>query len=161
MKKTADICDELKGVEACVVAMRCWGRRRAFFGHIRTVKCHRDYGLVRQVLDTDGKGQVLVVDGGGVLDRAIFGDMMAARAVKNGWSGVVIHGAIRDAAEIDSMDIGVFAPGTAPMRGEARGVGELDIPVTFGNATFLPGRLLVADADGIIVCPSGDLKILG
>ena len=142
------------------MAMRHWGGRHAFFGHIRTIKCHRDYGLIRKVLDTDGKGQVLVVDGGGVIDRAIFGDMMAARAVKNGWRGVILHGAIRDSAEIDVMDIGVFALGTLPMRGGALGTGEVDIPVTFGNATFTPGRLLVADEDGIIVCPSGDLKVL-
>ncbi len=160
MKKTADICDALAGVEVCATAMRCWGQRRAFFGRIRTVRCHRDYGLVRDLLSSDGTGSVLVVEAGGVTDRAIFGDVMAARAVKNGWSGVVVNGAIRDSAEIDAMDICVFALGTVPMRGDARGVGEVDLAVTFGGATFTPGRLLVADADGIIVCPDGDLKLL-
>ena len=86
--------------------------------------------------------------------------MMAARVVKNGWNGVVVNGAIRDSAEIDAMDIGVFALGTVPMRGDARGVGEVDLAVTFGAVTFAPGQLLVADADGIIVCPDGDLKPL-
>ena len=160
MKKTADICDQVAGAQACLLAMRCWGRRRAFFGLIRTVKCHRDYGLVRDLLSSDGAGRVLVVDGGGLTDRAIFGDMMAARVVKNGWNGVVVNGAIRDSAEIDAMDIGVFALGTVPMRGDARGVGEVDLAVTFGAVTFAPGQLLVADADGIIVCPDGDLKPL-
>ena len=160
MKKTADICDANEGVEACVTPMRSWGRRREFFGLIRTVRVHRDYGLVRDTLSKDGEGCVLVVDGGGLLDRAIFGDVMAGRAVKNGWSGVILHGAIRDSGEIDLMDIGIRAPGTMPLRGTAVGTGEVDIPVTFGNATFTPGRLLVVDEDGIIVCPSGNLSLL-
>jgi regulator of ribonuclease activity A len=73
----------------------------------------------------------------------------------NGWAGLVIHGAIRDGHEIDGMDIGVKALGTVPKRGERTGAGEKDVPVTFGGITFVPGRRLVADDDGVIVLPEG------
>ena len=80
---------------------------------------------------------------------------MAAVASRNGWAGLVIHGAIRDAVEIDAMDIGVQALGTVPRRGERAGAGEIDVPVEFGGVVFTPGRRLVADEDGVIVLPEG------
>jgi regulator of ribonuclease activity A len=70
-------------------------------------------------------------------------------------AGVVIHGAIRDGHEIDGMDIGVKALGTVPKRGERTGAGERDVAVSFGGVTFIPGRRLVADDDGVIVLPEG------
>lgn len=110
---------------------------------------------MRDVVNQPGNGQVLVIDGGGSLSRALFGDVMANVACKNGWAGLVMNAAIRDVAEIDGMDIGVKALGTVAKRGERTGSGEVDIPVTFGGVTFTPGRRLVADADGVIVLPEG------
>lgn len=155
MKKTTDLCDACDGALVCVLPWRGWGRRRAFAGTIRTVRCHEDIALMRDVVGTPGHDQVLVIDGGGSLARALFGDLMAAVAVRNGWAGVVIHGAIRDALEIDALDIGVKALGTVPRRGERSGAGAVDVPVTFGGVTFTPGLRLVADDDGVIVLPDG------
>ena len=68
---------------------------------------------------------------------------------------MVVHGVIRDADEINSMDIGVKALGTVPKRGERTGAGELGVPVSFGGMTFLPGHHVVVDADGVIMLPLG------
>jgi regulator of ribonuclease activity A len=153
--KTSDLCDACEQAVPCALPLRGWGRRRAFAGAIRTVRCHEDIALMRDMVNQPGQGQVLVIDGGGSLSRAIFGDVMAAVASRNGWAGLVINGAIRDGVEIDAMDIGVKALGTVPKRGERTGRGEVDIPVTFGGVTFIPGRRLVADDDGVIVLPEG------
>jgi regulator of ribonuclease activity A len=112
-----------------------------------------DVDLIRQAVNQPGHDQVLVIDGGGSTRRALFGDVMAAIAVKNGWSGVIINGAIRDVSEIMQMSIGVKALGTNPRRGERTGIGRRDIPVTFGGVTFTPGSRLVADTDGLVVLP--------
>lgn len=45
----------------------------------------------------------MVVDGGGSLRRALFGDNIAALAVQNGWAGVIIYGAIRDSEQVDGV----------------------------------------------------------
>lgn len=153
--KTSDLCDACDAALACALPLRGWGRHRAFAGTIRTVRCHEDIALMRDVVAQPGHGQVLVIDGGGSLARALFGDVMAALAVRNGWSGLVIHGAIRDGVEIDAMELGVKALGTVSKRGERTGAGEVDVPVTFGGITFTPGRRLVADEDGVIVLPEG------
>ncbi len=163
--KTSDLCDACDGARASALAWRGYGRRRAFAGTIRTIRCHEDIGLMRAAVGQAGHGQVLVIDGGGSLARALFGDVMAEVAMRNGWAGLVIHGAIRDSVEIDAMDIGVKALGTVPRRGERTGAGEADVPVTFGGVTFTPGHRLVADDDGVIVLPAGlaedDIDVAG
>ena len=153
--KTTDLCDACDAALACALPFQSYGLRRAFTGPIRTLRCYEDIGLMRDTVTQPGHGHVLVIDGGGSLSRALFGDVMAAAASRHGWAGLVIHGAIRDADEINGMDMGVKALGTVPKRGERTGAGELDVPVSFGGMTFLPGHHLVADADGVIMLPQG------
>jgi regulator of ribonuclease activity A len=85
----------------------------------------------------------------------LFGDVMAELASRHGWAGLVIHGVVRDADELNTIDIGVKALGTVPKRGCRTGAGERDVPVQFGGVTFTPGDHLVADPDGVIVLPTG------
>ncbi len=153
--KTSDLCDACADAQACALAFRGWGRRRAFAGIIRTLRVHEDIAVMRDMVGREGHGQVLVIDGGGSLNRALFGDVMAGVAMRNGWAGLIIHGALRDGVEIDAMDIGVKALGTVPKRGERTGAGEVDVPVSFGGITFTPGQRVVADDDGVIVLPPG------
>ena len=151
--KTADLCDERKDAQACRANFLGWGRRRAFEGRIRTVTCRGEIGLIRQLVGQPGEGCVLVIDNGGALDCAVFGDAMAGQVLRNGWSGVVIYGVLRDVAEIDPMQIGVKALATHPRRGTVTGGGQVDVPVTFGGVTFVPGAWVVADEDGVVVVP--------
>jgi regulator of ribonuclease activity A len=153
--KTSDLCDACDEALPCALPFRGWGQRRAFAGNIRTLRVHEDIALMRDLVGSPGQGQVLVIDGGGSMVRAIFGDVMAGVASRNGWAGLVINGAIRDGLEIDGMDIGVKALGTVPKRGQRTGAGEVDVPVSFGGVTFTPGSRVVADDDGVIVLPHG------
>lgn len=83
----------------------------------------------------------------------MLGDNLAAMAVKNNWTGVIMYGCIRDSEEIKKMDLGVAAMGTMPLKSIKKGQGERDIPVRFGGVTFLPGNFVYSDSDGIIVSP--------
>jgi regulator of ribonuclease activity A len=153
--KTTDLCDACDDAQACALLLQSYGLRRAFTGPMRTLRCHEDIGLMRDTVSQPGRGQVLVIDGGGSVARALFGDVMAELASRNGWAGLVIHGVVRDADELNAIDIGVKALGTMPKRGSRTGAGERDVPVHFGGVTFRPGDHLVADADGVIVLPTG------
>ena len=153
---TADLFDQHgESLQVLNLQMRRFGARARFNGLIRTVRCYEDNSLVRQVLETHGMGQVLVVDGGGSLRVALLGDQMAALAVGNGWAGLVINGVVRDSAAVDQMDIGVKALGTNPRKGVKRGDGQFDLPVAFGGVIFTPGERLFSDEDGVVVM-SGD-----
>jgi len=151
----ADLCDEREDeIEVCIAPLRDFGGRIAFSGPIRTVRCHEDNSLVKATLEEPGEGCVLVVDGGGSLRRALLGDMLGASAVRNGWAGLVIHGAVRDTAALANLEIGIKALGAVPMRGTKRGEGVVDTPVAFGGVVFVPGDHLYADEDGVAVLPA-------
>lgn len=122
-----------------------------FTGRIRTVRCFQDNALVKAVLSEPGEGQVLVVDGGGSLETALMGDLIAALAVDNGWAGVIIHGAIRDRVAISTLPLGVKALGSNPAKSAKTGAGERDVVLSIGGVTFQPGATVWCDADGILV----------
>ena len=155
-RPTADLVDDIgPDVRSCDVQFRQFGAVTQFAGRIVTVRCFEDNALLKSVLSDPGDGRVLVIDGGGSVARALFGDVMAELASRNGWAGLVIHGVVRDADELNAIEIGVKALGTVPKRGSRTGAGERDVPVHFGGVTFTPGDHLVADADGVIVLPTG------
>lgn len=149
---TADLYDEVgESYQSLPLQLRSFGRHARFEGPVRTVRCHEDNALLKSVLQTPGEGAVLVIDGGGSLQTALVGDIIAGLAVQNGWRGLVVHGAIRDSVEIDTLELGVKALGTNPRKGGKTGAGETDVPVEFGGVTFRPGARLVSDEDGILV----------
>lgn len=149
---TADLCDAHDGkVRVATPILRSFGGKSAFHGRIATLKLFEDNGLVRKTLDTPGDGRVLVIDGGGSLRCALLGDQLAALAVKNGWSGIVIWGCIRDSTAIGAMDLGVFALATHPQKTVKKNLGDPEVTVTFAGIDFVPGEWLYADPDGLIV----------
>ncbi|MBU3070478.1 ribonuclease E activity regulator RraA [Aestuariicella sp. G3-2] len=149
---TPDLCDAYPELVRVVDPMfNNYGGRRSFGGEIVTIKCFEDNSLVREQVAEPGAGKVLVVDAGGSLRRACLGDMLAEKAVANGWEGILMYGCIRDVDAIAALDLGVQALNTHPMKTDKKGIGELNLPVTFGGVTFNPGEYLYADNNGVIV----------
>ncbi|GAA4478527.1 ribonuclease E activity regulator RraA [Microbacterium panaciterrae] len=152
MTSTADLYDEHgDALQSLALQLRDFGGRVSFEGAIRTVRCFQDNQLVKDLLATPGDGAVLVIDGSGSLGSALMGDLIAASAVKNGWAGAVVHGAIRDSAAIGRLPLGVKALGTNPRKSAKTGAGQVDVMLRFGDVEFCPGALLYADEDGVLV----------
>lgn len=152
--KTADLMDAFQEeLQSCEIQFRNYGGRRQFNGPCRTVLCRNDNVLVRQVLEKNGDGHVLVVDGGGSMHAALMGDMIAAIALENNWAGIVINGVIRDSAALGKLDLGIKALGSNPRKSGKEGRGEIDIPLSFGGIMMHPGNWLYSDEDGIIIAP--------
>ncbi|MBL5973945.1 MAG: RraA family protein [Candidatus Leucobacter sulfamidivorax] len=149
---TADLYDE-RGDELQSVStqFQSIGGRARFSGPVRTVRCHRDNALLKSILGTPGDGAVLVVDGGGALESALVGDIIAQLGADNGWAGVIVNGAIRDRVAIAGLPIGLKALGSNPAKSSKTGAGEADVPVSFGGVVFRPGAMLWSDEDGILV----------
>lgn len=152
MIPTADLYDEHgDALQSLALQLRSFGGHPRFAGPIRTVRCFEDNALVKSVLATPGDGAVLVVDGGGSLQTALMGDLIAQSAVDSGWAGVLIHGAIRDSVAIAELPLGVKALGTNPRKSAKDGVGVVDEVVTIDGVVFRPGARLFADEDGVLV----------
>jgi regulator of ribonuclease activity A len=153
-KATADLYDEHSDtVRTCSLQFRDFGGRRRFSGPVRTVKCLRDNQLFRSLLDEPGNGAVAVVDGGGSLDSALLGDVIAGKGARNGWSGCVIVGAVRDSMELARIDFGVKALGVNPAKSSKAGLGSVDQAVEMGGVKIRPGDWIYCDEDGILVSP--------
>lgn len=147
-----DLCDAHEDrIQVAESIFRNYGGRLTFGGQIVTISCHEDNSLVREAVASDGDGKVLIVDGGGSLQRSLLGDQLASKAKENGWQGIIVHGAIRDIEVIADIDLGVKALNVIPLKTEKRGLGELDVPVRFAGVTFNPGDYVYADVNGLIV----------
>ena len=149
---TPDLCDEYPDFVRVVEPMFTnFGGKQSFGGEIVTVKCHEDNSIVKETAGTPGHGKVMVVDGGASMRRALLGDMIAENAVKNGWQGFIIYGCIRDVDAMEELDLGVQALNSIPLKTDKRGIGDLNVPVTFGGVDFIPGEYVYADNNGVIV----------
>lgn len=148
---TPDLTDAAPEASVIELQFRDFGAHPCFAGRAVTIKCHEDNSLVKQAVAEPGEARVLVVDGGGSLRRALLGDMLAEEAARNGWSGLVINGAVRDVDEIAATSLGVKALGAMPLKTEKRGEGQRDIALHFGGARIAPGDYVYADNNGIVI----------
>lgn len=153
--KTADLCDEFSDeLTICKQAFVSYGKKKTFSGPISTVKVLEDNVLVLQALETIPKGHVLVVDGGGSKNCALLGDRLAGIALDRGLAGIIIYGCVRDTVEIGTMDVGVLALGSNPLRSRKEGKGTADETLSFGDIAWEPGHFVYVDEDGIVVSES-------
>ncbi|TAG32678.1 MAG: RraA family protein [Polaromonas sp.] len=156
---TCDLCDAHKhdtsgAFRVLAPVFKNFGGLPKFSGPVTTVKCFEDNSQVKAAVESPGQGSVLVVDGGGSLQRALLGGNLGAAAAKNGWAGVVIDGCVRDVAELAQAMVGIRALAAMPMPTEKRHEGQRDIPVQIKGVWVRPGDWLYADEDGMVVMPA-------
>ncbi|MDA0120427.1 ribonuclease E activity regulator RraA [Vibrio sp. T11.5] len=128
-----------------------FGGSASFAGQITTVKCFEDNGLIREVLEQDGLGRVLLIDGGGSLRRALIDAELASLAEENEWEGLIVYGCVREVDDLEDMNVGIQALASIPVGAASQNVGEVDVPVNFGGVTFIPEDYLYADNTGVIL----------
>jgi regulator of ribonuclease activity A len=153
---TCDLCDAHKSDDSGAFRVlppvfRDFGAVRRFAGEVVTVKCFEDNSLVKAAVDSEGRGRVLVVDGGASLRRALLGGNLGASAARNGWAGVVIDGCVRDVAELAVCEVGIRALASMPLPTEKRGEGQSAVVVQIQGVWLRPGDWLYADEDGMVV----------
>lgn len=156
-RPTADLVDDIGSeVRSCDLQFRQFGGRTEFAGVVTTVSCFQDNALLKSVLSEPGAGGVLVIDGSGSLHTALVGDVIAELGRSNGWSGLIVNGAVRDASTLRTLDIGIKALGTNPRKSTKTGAGERDGVITLGGVEFRPGDVAFSDDDGVVVVGPAD-----
>ena len=148
---TADICDEYEDIQICQSIFKSYGGKDKFNGKIRTVTAIEDNSYVKKLIDEKVSGDIMVVDGNGSMKCALLGDNLAKKAAANGWSGFIINGCIRDSEIISTIDIGIKALSTMPLKSEKKNVGEFGKDLKFANVSFKEGHYAYSDQDGIII----------
>ena len=149
---TSELCDlYAEQVDVVEPIFSSFGGVSNFYGKVTTVKCFESNGLIAEVLEENGEGRVLVVDGGGAVRRGLIDAELAQLAVDNGWEGIIVYGAVRQIQQLENLDIGIHALAPIPVSADESSVGESDIPVNFGGVTFFPEDYIYADLTGIIL----------
>lgn len=105
-------------------------------------------------VDATPVGAVVVLATGGCLDAAVWGELLMSRTLARGGTGVVTDGGIRDLAGLRRLAAPAFAACVTPRDSMGRLlVTGWDEPVRCAGVAVLPGDLVRADEDGVVVVP--------
>jgi regulator of RNase E activity RraA len=112
--------------------------------------------LHRHVLYHTQPGDIVVVDARGDMSSGIFGEMMLTYFKGRGGAGVVIDGCIRDYPKAKDLGLGFWLRGVTPNFHTQTNIFPfaVNVPVACGNALVMPGDIIVADDDGVVVVPA-------
>jgi RraA family protein len=151
---TSLISDNINRLYGIGASLRPYHKNGKMVGTAFTVKTRPgDNLMVHKAIDLAKPGDVLVVDAGGSLSNAIVGEIMMRLAEKNGISGFVIDGAIRDSGIIGRETFPVYARGVTHKGPYKDGPGEINVTVCIDGTPVEPGDIIVGDEDGLVVVP--------
>lgn len=151
---TTDLSDANPDAQVADPLLRSFGGASSFHGPIETLSVFEDNSVLRRTIETPGNGRVLVVEGGGSRRCALVGDRVAADALANGWVGIIVHGCVRDTADLGELPIGILALDAHPRRSAKEDIGEVGVPVSFAGIDFRPSMWVYVDEDGLIAAES-------
>lgn len=107
------------------------------------------------VLEAVQPGDVLVVQANADPYTGCLGDILVSYFARQGGVGIVVDGCIRDAPKIRATSFPLWSTGTTPHYASQSGwfPWAYDVPVAVGGALCLPGDIVLADDDGVVVVP--------
>jgi RraA family protein len=157
----ANISDCMTRMTAGGPRLRPMHKGGALAGPALTVKCRPgDNLMIHKALTMAQPGDVIVVDAGGDLTNALFGELMTATAIQRGVAGIVLNGAVRDAEEIGRGTFPLYAAGVTHRGPYKDGPGEINVPIAIDGMVIHPGDLIVGDADGLLCVPYEEAEAL-
>jgi RraA family protein len=157
----ANISDCMTRMSAGGPRLRPMHKGGPLAGPALTVKCRPgDNLMIHKALTLAQPGDVIVVDAGGDLTNALFGEIMVATAVRIGLAGVVLNGAVRDSEEIGQGDFPLYAAGVTHRGPYKDGPGEINVPIAIDGMVIHPGDLIVGDPDGLLCVPFDEAEQL-
>lgn len=133
----------------------------SFFGTILPILTREGDNLaIHRALDDAQPGDVLVVNGNGETNRAVFGDLLGEICLLKKVSAVVVDGAVRDIEELDVMGLPTYARAVNPAGPSKNGPGQVGAPIACANVVCNPGDAILGDRDGVIVISQNNLSSL-
>ena len=101
------------------------------------------------------EGDVVVVDARGDMSSGVFGDMMSTYFKGRKGAGIVIDGVMRDKPNVDKLDLAIWMRGWTPNYHVQVSIwpSAVNVPISCGGVMVIPGDIIMADDDGVIVLP--------
>ena len=155
----ANVSDSMSRLTAGGARLRPMHRGGGMAGPALTIKAPPgDNLMLHKAISLAEPGDIIVVDAAGDLTNALLGEMMLMQIAKRGVAGVVINGAIRDAAFIRGQDLPVFAAGVTHRGPYKNGPGEINVPIAIDGMVIEPGDLVIGDDDGVLCVPFEEVE---
>ena len=155
----ANVGDSMDRLGVVDAAIRPVWRGARLAGTAYTVEvAGGDNAGIHQAITHIAPGQVLVVNGHGVTDRALIGELIAERLRVAGCVGIVVDGALRDIDDLEELRFPAFAAGASPAGPYKNGPWRLDRPVAIGGVVVHPGDVVLGDSDGVAVVPAAEAE---
>jgi 4-hydroxy-4-methyl-2-oxoglutarate aldolase len=141
---------EASGKEGLIdVPFRQLIARSRVAGPARTVRCAQDDNLmVHAAIERIEKGDIVILTMPEPRSVALIGDLLVTQMIAAGAAGVLVDAAVRDADDLATMGLPVWAHWISVRGASKTVVGELDVPVVVGGTSIAPGDLVVLDSDG-------------
>jgi len=118
-------------------------------GPARTVRCAQDDNLmVHACIERIVRGDIVVLTMPEPRAVALVGDLLLTQIIKAGAAGLLVDASVRDADDLATMGLPVWAHWINVRGAIKKVVGELDVPVVVGGSRIVPGDLVVLDTDG-------------
>jgi 4-hydroxy-4-methyl-2-oxoglutarate aldolase len=105
-------------------------------------------------------GCVLLIETGGYVAGSCVGGLMAFSFKRSGCCGLIVDGAVRDAAEIEELGLATWSRELTPVNGSRRwSLVEIGRPIRMPGqggspVEVAPGDYVVGDADGVVIVPA-------
>ena len=155
----ANVSDSMGRLSAAGARLRPMHKGGAMAGPALTIKAPPgDNLMLHKAIQLAQPGDVVVMDAGGDLTNALMGELMLMQFVAKGIAGVVINGAIRDAAFLRDHPMPVFAAGVTHRGPYKNGPGEINVAVAIDGMVVEPGDLVIGDDDGLLCVPMADVE---
>lgn len=150
----AAFSDALVKTQTMDAGIKAISAGKTVVGPAYTVECYPTGIItVHKALGEVPAGSVLVVDGQGDPNGALWGELTSMEAAQRGVLGIIVDGAVRDVATIRQLGFPVWARHVTPRVGANRTVGTTGGTVVCGGVAVRTGDLIVADDDGVVVVP--------
>ena len=148
---TAHLSDNMHRMQAVAAEIRPYHKGGKLVGPALTVRVPPgDNLMVHKAIDMARRGDVIVVDAGGVTAQAIIGEIMSRLAESRGVAGMIIDGSIRDAGAIAASTFPIYARSVTHRGPYKNGPGEINVPISVGGLVIRPGDIVVGDEDGLL-----------
>jgi 4-hydroxy-4-methyl-2-oxoglutarate aldolase len=151
---TAIISDERNRGGTMAAAIKPVAPGLGFAGEALTVKTMvADNLALHHAAAMAWPGAAIVIDAGGHLDHAVWGELLHLTATKRGVVGIVIDGSARDLDDLRRSPVPVFCRGIVPAGPHKGWGGEINVDIQCGGCPVAPGDIVVGDDDGVAVVP--------
>ncbi|WP_067891380.1 4-carboxy-4-hydroxy-2-oxoadipate aldolase/oxaloacetate decarboxylase [Nocardia vaccinii] len=114
--------------------------------------------MIHVAVEQCREGDVLVVATNSPSSDGLFGELFATALQRRGVRGVVLACGVRDVADLRAMGFPAWSTAVSAQGTVKATAGAINVPIVIEGQIIHPGDVIVADDDGVVRVPRGDVS---